>query len=110
MSLMDRLVDKALGIEKPEDKPKTYRLSFINDRNSGQHVNIKSIVQKFHRFKDIDFTVGRSLLFRDIDEPLGYRDEGEIKSVRTETIRKREYIVVSTKIRDFYLTEHQRQG
>ncbi|MEH7209536.1 hypothetical protein V7094_25545 [Priestia megaterium] len=112
MSFMDDLVDKAVGAreDRQKEESKTYRLSYITDRTDGKKVNIKSIVGQYHHFRNSDFEIGNKLNFRDIDEPFGVRYEGDIESVRTETIRKREYIVITTKLREYYLTEYQRQG
>lgn len=86
----------------------TYRLSKAVDKNTNAKVDMK-IVGRYYQFNENDFKIGENLSFRDIDEPFGYKYEGEIVSVEKREIRKREYIIVSTKIRDYYLLKYERQ-
>ncbi|MEX3625145.1 hypothetical protein [Viridibacillus arvi] len=83
------------------------RLSKIVDQNSGERVAIKAIVGRNHVFYKDSLKIGSHLNFRDIDSALGLRYEGEIFAIREEVIRKRDYIIVSTKIRDYYLMKHK---
>ncbi|WP_460271887.1 hypothetical protein [Bacillus sp. NEAU-Y102] len=87
----------------------TYRLSKAVDRNTGTKVSMK-IVGQYYQFKEEDLKVGSNLNFRDVNEAFGYKYEGEIVAVGNQVIRKRDYVVVSTKIRDYYLLKYVRQG
>lgn len=109
MSSLDRIIEGALKArsEEPKEESKAYLLSYIVDRNDGKRVEKKSIVKKNHFFKDSELQIGKHLDFKDVDAPFGYHHEGVIEAVRTEVIRKREYIVLTTKIRDYYLTLKQ---
>lgn len=105
---MDRLyaVTKAMNL----GEPKHFRLSKMVDINSGEKVDHHTLTGRYFTFPENWFKAGRTLEFRDVDATFGSHVEGKIESVRTEIIRKREYIIVSTKIRDYYLTEYQRKG
>lgn len=87
----------------------TYRLSKAIDRNTGTKVSMK-IVGQYYQFKEDDLKVGSNLNFRDVNEAFGYKYEGVIVAVKNRVVRKRDYVVVSTKIRDYYLLKYVRQG
>ncbi|MBE7114707.1 hypothetical protein FT641_19735 [Bacillus paranthracis] len=87
----------------------TYRLSKAVDRNTGTKVSMK-IVGQYYQFTDDELKVGSNLNFRDVNETFGYKCEGEIVAVENQVIRNRDYVIVSTKIRDYYLLKYVRQG
>lgn len=91
------------------DEQKHYLLSKTIDINSGNKTGQK-IVGRYYTFTQDQLKIGRKLWFKDVDHPLGVHDEGEIVAIRNEVIRKRDYTVISTKIRDYYLTEYQRRN
>lgn len=113
MSSIERMIDEALKVraERPKEESKAYLLSSIIDLKSGEKIEMKSIVKKNHFFKDSELQIGSHLDFKDVDHPFGYHHEGVIEAVRTEVIRKREYIVLTTdKKRDYYITLKQKRA
>ena len=112
MTSFDRIIENALKerSEQPKEESKAYLLSSIVDLNSGEKVENKRIVKKNHFFKDSELQIGSYLNFRDVDHPFGHHNEGVIEAVRTEVVRKREYIVLTTnKNREYYITLKQRK-
>ncbi|WP_080845611.1 hypothetical protein [Cytobacillus gottheilii] len=83
------------------------KLSKITDGITGEVINIKNMTGRWFSFQNKDLKLGKSLIFKIVDETFGYCKVGTILSIESKVIRKRDYIFVTTEDRVYQLLKRQ---
>lgn len=75
-----------------------YRLAKVVNRSTGKREDLS--LEKIYDIADENFKAGETLVLKDL---FGNIYKSEIKSLELETVRGKKYVLVTTKLRDYYL-------